>query len=176
MSKGIKKAIQQLDAEIAYHCLMNDIEPRSSYIELGNQIERASTKEDLFYIYGRLEAFAEGYNLKVEPLKFHKKKDKKSFWGDYGDKRAKKIVRYFRISLTVIWAMAWITLFILSATGSNWEEHQGERDYCCPYCGIAIIVLLGGGVGLEIGVLFGGETLYEHLEKKYEKLRRKSYA
>ena len=172
MSKGIKKAIQQLDTEIAYHCLMNDIEPRSSYIELGNQIERASTKEDLFYIYGRLEAFAEGYNLKVEPLKFHKKKDEKSFWGDYGEERAGKIVVACIRSMVIIWVISWITLFLIGSIEPNGEEYKTGDEYS--------IYLIWGGVDIVFGFILifiigalGGDAFYDYLKRRYDRKRTK---
>ena len=172
MSKGIKEAIQQLDTEIAYHLLMNDVPVDNFYVELGERMNSAKTKDELARIYNGLVDCANLLGIKVKP--FHQKaSQKKSFWGDYGSKRAKKIVRYLRIGLTAIWIMTWITLFILSATVSNWEEHEGEEDYLCPFAAWGLMGLIVGGVSVLMANIIGGDELLDHLEQKYSKLRRR---
>jgi len=174
MSKRVKKAIQQLDTEIAYHLLINDVPVDNFYVELGERMNSAKTKDELGHIYNGLVDCANLLGVKVKPF-YQKTSQKKSFWGDYGDKRAGKIVSYCKISLTIFWMIAFLSLFIISEIGSNWEEHEGEEDYICPFAAWGFIVLGIGIPGVIMACMLGGDALEEHLENKYKKLRRKSY-
>jgi len=174
MNKGIEKDIQQLDSEIGYHILINELPVDDEYMEIGEKIKTAATKQELLGLYGALVVYGRGKGLQINSLYRAKKKPVKSL-AAYNEKRVRRIVFTFRAILILAWFATWITLLIISITGSNWEAHKGEYDYCCPFAEAALIVILAGIIPL-FGAYAGGNMIRDHLDIKYHNTRRVYYA
>jgi len=172
MSK--EKEIQEVDAEIAYYLLMNGLSVDDEYIEIGEQIEAAMTKQELTILYHALVTYANRIGLQVNSLYRVPKKAIKTS-SAYDPDRTEKIINTFRWILFLTWAIAWSSLFVISLFTGNWQEHKGEY-YCCPFTKAAVIVILAGIIPVFFGIIEGANIIRDHLETKYHNTRRVYYA
>jgi len=170
MSK--EKEIQEVDAEIAYYLLMNDVPVDNYYVELGERMERMDKKEEHIRVYNDLVDYATLLGIKVKPFSQKKIQKEKSFWGDYGEERAGKIVVACIRSMVIIWVISWITLFLIGSIEPNGEEYKTGDEYS--------IYLIWGGVDIVFGFILifiigalGGDAFYDYLKRRYDRKRTK---
>ena len=175
MSKGIEKDVQQLDADIAYHILVNELPVDDEYMRIGEQIEAATTKQEFLVLYHALVTYANRIGLQVNSLYRIPKKTIKTP-SAYDPDRTEKIVNTFRWILFLTWAIAWITLYVISFFSGNWQAHKGEGMYCCPYLKAGTIVFGIGLILVIVGIAECGNIIRDHYDIKYHNTRRVYYA